>query len=126
MNATTEQQILAAMLPAAEKRLRSWVRRANKWHGLCDALTRASVENGATPEQYEAALAAWRKGRQPSKASKYQAYSDARTIERARGLATRANCLPALCDLVGEPCNPRIAAEYTRVEDGSYLHRSWA
>lgn len=69
----------------AEKNLRRWVRRQNRWFLYC---------RGAGP-----------KCQMPSKASKHQAYSDAGQMLRLRRSDARLpETFSELCALVGEPC----------------------
>lgn len=72
---------LLELLTQRAKTLRNNRNRHNRWFALCDALTAARD----TPAEAEA-LEAWRKGRCPSKASKYYAYDDARVLQRAMGV----------------------------------------
>ena len=67
------------------KALIAWNKRADRWFALCDALSAARVAHVASPTPATAAweadaLAAWSKGRMPSKDSKYTAYGKARRL----------------------------------------------
>lgn len=67
------------------KSLTAWNKRADRWFGLCDELSAARVAHVASPTPATAAweaaaLAAWSKGRMPSKDSKYTAYGKARRL----------------------------------------------
>lgn len=81
VNYATESWGAAADLKA----LIAWNKRADRWFGLCDELSAARVAHVASPTPATAAweaaaLAAWSKGRMPSKDSKYTAYGKARRL----------------------------------------------
>lgn len=63
-------------------KLEAWIKRADRWFALCDALT-AARGTDAEPDAFRA----WEKGRMPSKNSKHQAYSDGHSLARFLGLA---------------------------------------
>jgi len=74
------------------KRVRSFVRRANKWFAWCDRYQEVGPQRaGKRPVN-------------PSKDAKHQAYSDAAQLCRLRGIAERPHTFAGLCALVGEPC----------------------
>lgn len=60
----------------AAEQLKAWLRRWDRWKSLCDELS--SLKESQLG--YEEALAAWRKGRVPSKNSKHHAYGYAYTL----------------------------------------------
>ena len=67
------------------KSLTAWNKRADRWFALCDELSAARVAHVASPTPATAAweaaaLAAWSKGRMPSKNSKYTAYGHAHRL----------------------------------------------
>ena len=64
------------------KILARWIKRFDKWMGLCDNLSDARENHGENSPQFATAFAAWEKGlkRMPSKNSKYNAYAAARSI----------------------------------------------
>lgn len=76
-------------------KLERWIKATTKWFALCNAL---SAARGTDAEP--AALAAWQKGRMPSKSSKYQAYDNGRALERFLGLQTRANTVEELAEVL--------------------------
>lgn len=66
------------------KILARWIKRFDKWMGLCDNLSDARETHGENSPQFATAFAAWEKGlkRMPSKNSKYAAYSAGRSLAR--------------------------------------------
>jgi hypothetical protein len=66
------------------KRLNRWIKRFDKWMGLCDNLSDAREKYGENSLQTTTAFAAWEKGLKsmPSKNSKHTAYADGRTLAR--------------------------------------------
>lgn len=90
------------MNTTAEKSLRSYVRRANRWFAYCEQLTAERID-GTPVTMTRPAM--------PSKDAKHRAYGDAGFIARDRGVAM-PNTFPELCALVGEPCSRFVTRVY--------------
>ena len=73
----------------ATKNLASWIRKVDRWHAKCARLSAARSDVDSV--EYDAALAAWRKGGMPSKVSKYRAYDLGAMLVRELNL----DCKPA-------------------------------
>ena len=62
------------------KTLRRFINAHRLWHRKCDELRDA--EKSGDPVRFSKALAAWEKGRIPSKRAKHHAYDDAAALAR--------------------------------------------
>ena len=70
------------------KTLNRFINAHRLWHRKCEDLSAAERLEGRGGVRFLEALAAWEKGRMPSKRSKYHAYDDSRALARYIGEVT--------------------------------------